>query len=106
MVAINSGPFLHTTDLPSALQNALEARELARLSAAPTAGQSSARNPPLPLDRGPFCSTPEFSLTRMEKGTIIRALEYTRGDRVMAADLLGIGRTTLYRKLKKYSISQ
>jgi DNA-binding NtrC family response regulator len=100
MVAFNSGPFLHTADLPSALQNAIEARNLARLSEAPTAG------PSLPLDADPSFSTPEFSLTRMEKGTIIRALEYTRGDREKAAYLLGIGRTTLYRKLKKYSLAR
>jgi transcriptional regulator of acetoin/glycerol metabolism len=42
----------------------------------------------------------------MEKGGIIRALEYTRGDRAMAAHLLGIGRTTLYRKLKEYALTQ
>jgi DNA-binding NtrC family response regulator len=106
MVAMNSGPLLHTADLPSALQNNIEARKPARLSAASTAGQSSACNPSLPLDVGPLCSASVFSLANMEKGGIIRALEYTRGDRAMAAHLLGIGRTTLYRKLKEYALTQ
>jgi transcriptional regulator of acetoin/glycerol metabolism len=43
-------------------------------------------------------------LSEMERGAIINALEYTKGDRMMAAHLLGIGRTTLYRKLKEYNI--
>jgi transcriptional regulator of acetoin/glycerol metabolism len=43
-------------------------------------------------------------LTEMEKLAILNALEYTKGDRVMAAYLLGIGRTTLYRKLKEYRL--
>ena len=43
-------------------------------------------------------------LTEMEKRAIQQALEYTKGDRVMAAYLLGIGRTTLYRKLKEYRL--
>ncbi|MBI3472460.1 MAG: hypothetical protein HY013_13990, partial [Candidatus Solibacter usitatus] len=29
---------------------------------------------------------------------------FTRGDRSLAAHLLGIGRTTLYRKLKEYRL--
>ena len=35
----------------------------------------------------------------------MNALEYTKGDRAVAAHLLGIGRTTLYRKLKEYEIA-
>jgi hypothetical protein len=31
-------------------------------------------------------------------------LDYTGGDRAIAAHLLGIGRTTLYRKLKEYKV--
>jgi len=40
----------------------------------------------------------------MEKRAIREALVFTKGDRVMAAYLLGIGRTTLYRKLKEYRL--
>ena len=40
----------------------------------------------------------------MEKETILKALVATHGDRAKAALLLGIGRTTLYRKLKEYKI--
>jgi transcriptional regulator of acetoin/glycerol metabolism len=47
---------------------------------------------------------PVLPLAEMEKRAIIQALQYTKGDRVMAAHLLGIGRTTLYRKLKEYGI--
>jgi two-component system response regulator HydG len=36
----------------------------------------------------------------------MRALEYTKGDRLTAASLLGIGRTTLYRKLKEYELGE
>ena len=41
----------------------------------------------------------------MERRAILRALEYTNGDRGVAAHLLGIGRTTLYRKLKEYQMA-
>lgn len=40
----------------------------------------------------------------MEKKQIIRALKQAGGNRSLAAELLGIGRTTLYNKLKAYGI--
>jgi DNA-binding NtrC family response regulator len=43
-------------------------------------------------------------IATMEKRAILKALKQTDGDRVMAAGLLGIGKTTLYRKLKEYSV--
>ena len=43
-------------------------------------------------------------MTEVEKRAIVGALAYTRGDRAMAAQLLGIGRTTLYRKIKEYNL--
>ena len=98
MVAMNSGPLLQTADLPSALQTHLEARR-SRPASAAVAGAGSAATRPQ--------GTPQsgiIPLTEMEKQAIQHALEYTKGDRVMAAYLLGIGRTTLYRKLREYRL--
>jgi DNA-binding NtrC family response regulator len=41
-------------------------------------------------------------LAEVEKQTILKALERLNGDKVMTARVLGIGKTTLYRKLKEY----
>jgi DNA-binding NtrC family response regulator len=37
-----------------------------------------------------------------ERNEIFHAIQVTNGDKLMAAKLLGIGKTTLYRKLKEY----
>jgi transcriptional regulator with PAS, ATPase and Fis domain len=42
------------------------------------------------------------SLAAVERSAILRALEATKGDKIAAARILGIGKTTLYRKLKEY----
>jgi len=34
-----------------------------------------------------------------------RCLQFTAGDRSRTAQLLGIGRTTLYRKIKRYKLA-
>lgn len=39
-----------------------------------------------------------------EKERILRALKQANGNRKVAADLLGIGRTTLYVKLEEYGL--
>jgi DNA-binding NtrC family response regulator len=41
-------------------------------------------------------------LAIQERDAILEALRITKGDKLMAAELLGIGKTTLYRKLKEY----
>jgi two-component system response regulator HydG len=42
------------------------------------------------------------TLAEMEKRAILTTLEQVKGDKLLAARLLDIGKTTLYRKLKEY----
>jgi len=44
------------------------------------------------------------SLAEMERMLIQTALDRSRGDRQKAAHMLGIGKTTIYRKLKEYGL--
>ncbi|MDQ2898427.1 MAG: sigma-54 dependent transcriptional regulator [Acidobacteriota bacterium] len=94
MAAMNSGPLLHTADLPSALQNSMIAGRAGQASIAAAAT----------FDGGPPVRPGVVPLHEIEKRAIIEALERTKGDRGVAAHLLGIGRTTLYRKLKEYKL--
>ncbi len=98
MTAMNSGPLLHTADLPSPLHNHLGlVRPEERMMVATAVGGASLQFDPEP----PPAIMP---LIEIEKRAILEALEYTKGDNTMAAQLLGIGRTTLYRKLKEYRL--
>jgi DNA-binding NtrC family response regulator len=45
-------------------------------------------------------------LAVQERDAIFEALTVTNGDKLMAAELLGIGKTTLYRKLKEYEAAE
>jgi two-component system response regulator HydG len=42
-------------------------------------------------------------LEELERRAILKTLRETSGDKLAAARMLGIGKTTLYRKLKQYS---
>jgi two-component system response regulator HydG len=75
-VALGSGPILHVGDLPSNLQYT-------------SSEKLSDVDELVPLEM-------------LEKRAIFRALQETSGDKLAAARLLGIGKTTLYRKLKQY----
>jgi two-component system response regulator HydG len=46
------------------------------------------------------------TLQELEQHAILQALEATQGDRLRAARLLGIGKTTIYRKLKEYGLEE
>jgi two-component system response regulator HydG len=46
------------------------------------------------------------TLAEMEKRVILSTIEQVKGDKLLAARLLDIGKTTLYRKLKEYGVSQ
>ena len=106
MVALTSGPLLHIHDLPSSIRNRpikLDARGVAA-SALGNHGPSGEPMSPdgivVPSEPGPHV----LPLIDVEKRAILNALNYTAGDRAAAANLLGIGRTTLYRKLKEYNL--
>jgi DNA-binding NtrC family response regulator len=75
-VALGSGPILHIGDLPSNLQQGASEKSLE--------------------------SNELTTIQEMERRFILRALRETNGDKLAAARLLGIGKTTLYRKLKQY----
>ena len=109
MVAINTGPLLHAAELPSMLQNYLLAKKAQSLSVA--VGFQAMPKPPGEAPSHEHRGAPEgarspiIPLTQMERQAILEALAYTKGDRAIAANLLGIGRTTLYRKLKEYQLA-
>ena len=106
MVAINSGPLLHVADLPSNLQNFMQQKRSQYLTVAASAPQLAG----VPVETAVLSPAVSYGvpgvipLTELERRAIMNALEYTKGDRAVAAHLLGIGRTTLYRKLKEYNL--
>ena len=61
-----------------------------------------------PPDRGPrpdvVTITPGMTMAEIEKAAITAALSATKGNRRKAAELLGIGERTMYRKLRDYGI--
>jgi two-component system response regulator HydG len=77
-VALGSGPILHVADLPPSLQY-------------PTSERAPDKDEILPLEE-------------LERRAILRTLRETSGDKLAAARMLGIGKTTLYRKLKQYHV--
>jgi DNA-binding NtrC family response regulator len=80
--ALSSGPIVHLGDLPTALQNA----ELFLAKQAPVAMNGPQVVP----------------IAEMEKQAILSTIRVLNGDKLEAARRLGIGKTTLYRKLKEY----
>jgi|SRR5579871_3099559 len=113
MAAINSGPLLHVADLPSALQNHHAQKKSQSLTAVASAQPfprppiqiSGTQTPVLDMPAPPQNLPAVIPLNELERRAIMHALEYTKGDRAVAAHLLGIGRTTLYRKLKEYKLA-
>jgi DNA-binding NtrC family response regulator len=74
-------PMIHVTDLPTQLSNFT-------VAAAPVNADAP--------------SSEITPLEAMEKQAILRAIQVLDGDKLEAARRLGIGKTTLYRKLKEY----
>lgn len=89
--ALSSGPVLHLADMPTQLQNF-------RLQRRPVAHPTAADDAPA----REFAVQP---LAEMERNAIVETLRKLKGDKLKTARLLGIGKTTLYRKLKEYGIA-
>src|SRR5271157_2799004 len=79
--ALTSGPTIHIADLPTALQNF---------------------HSQTPIMAASFVATGVAPLAELEKRAILHAITVLNGDKLEAARQLGIGKTTLYRKLKEY----
>jgi DNA-binding NtrC family response regulator len=75
-LAVSCGPLIEVADLPAELRCAQPAFE--------------------PADHS--------RLEEMERKAIVDSLEATGGHRLRAAKLLGMGKTTMYRKLKEYGL--
>ena len=50
-------------------------------------------------------TSPQFDLAAVEKKHIAQILHYTHGNKAETARLLGIGLSTLYRKIEQYHLS-
>ncbi len=55
-------------------------------------------------DRGVVVFRPGMTMEDLEREAIVAALQQVDGNRRRAADLLGIGERTLYRKIKKFEL--
>ncbi len=77
--ALTTGPMIHVGDLPTSIHSAnIHTQE----------GNGNSKI---------------VSMAELEKLTIMNTIAQLNGDKLLAARLLGIGKTTLYRKLKEYA---
>ena len=82
---MNSGPVIGTADLPASILASIQG----------VSGKGSNGEPDGKIAR----------ISDLEKQAILAAIARLHGDKLLAAKLLGIGKTTLYRKLKAYGRS-
>jgi DNA-binding NtrC family response regulator len=108
--ALSSGPVLHMNDLPSPLiefrLNSLHARQGLAVDQ-----QSESIQTDTSLTQAGSFGTPSsgssiVSIAELEKQAILNTIRQLHGDKLMAAKLLQIGKTTLYRKLKEYGVPE
>ncbi len=93
------GFVLQIGDLPVQLQSCyLEAQRAAQVVST-SVGSSEPQ-------QGSTCSAAVIPIADLEKQAILNALSSSKGDRVSIARKLGIGKTTLYRKLKEYGVGK
>ncbi len=104
--ALSSGPLLHLGDFPTQLQNhQIEADRLrADRLRTERRGIDQPDDEESALVAARHAAGSVVSIAELEKQAILRTIRQLNGDKLMAARLLGIGKTTLYRKLKEYGI--
>ncbi|MGE5110453.1 MAG: sigma-54-dependent transcriptional regulator [Acidobacteriaceae bacterium] len=81
--ALTSGPTVHVSDLPTCIQ-------------------TWKTNTQPSISAGAECADRIQTLAEIEKNAILQTIAQLNGDKLEAAKVLGIGKTTLYRKLKEY----
>ena len=59
---------------------------------------------PPPVERGVVVYRPGMTMDELERAAILAALQEEGGNRRRAAEVLGIGERTLYRKIKQYGL--
>ncbi len=79
--ALCSGPVIHVRDLPTVIHTAQSL-----MSSSSELGSKI------------------MPMSELERNTILNTISQLNGDKLLAAKMLGIGKTTLYRKLKEYSV--
>ena len=114
--ALASGNLLLMSDLPTQLQDfrmqahqtLVEQREMYSAMQANMLSGGGTNHPPgltdtslTRLENGESI----LSIAELEKQAILNTIRQLNGDKLMAARLLQIGKTTLYRKLKEYDIA-
>ncbi len=80
--ALSSGPTIQVSDLPTAIQNCRAQTGI------------------------PAMTGKIIPMAELEKQAILSTIAQLNGDKLTAARMLGIGKTTLYRKLKEYASRQ
>jgi DNA-binding NtrC family response regulator len=95
LLALSSGPMVTTDQLPSSVFERVGAPKIV---VAPRPLTAIKRDGVITASR----STAPLAMHEVERQTILQALEHTNGDCTEAARMLRIGRTTLYRKLKRF----
>jgi len=97
LTALMTGSELSAANLPTQLKNFQRSQKEAGVKTREPAGRGKG------LQEGVSAVTP---IAEMEKQAILRTIRKLNGDKLEAARLLGIGKTTLYRKLKEYGIEE
>lgn len=90
-VLLGSGPTLHVEDLPKKLTM-------------PVAPRRSLPLIPVAMQKGAFAVPPARGRRQLDAETILSALRTCRGNRKRASELLGVSRSTLYRKIEEFDL--